>query len=157
MLKPGTDGALACAVMHVLFRDGLADRDYLAQYTDDPAGLEAHLASRTPEWAAAITGLTIAEIEAFARLVGTTRRTFFRLGYGFARQRNGAVNMHAALSIAAVTGAWRHEGGGAFHSNAGIFKLDKSADRGPALRRSAHPLPRPVAHRPGADRRSPAR
>ena len=130
MLKPGTDGALACAVMHVLFRDGLADRDYLARYTDDPAGLEAHLASRTPAWAAAITGLTIAEIETFARLVGTTERTFFRLGYGFARQRNGAVNMHAALSIAAVTGAWRYEGGGAFHSNADIFKLDKSLIEG---------------------------
>ena len=43
VLKPGTDGALACAVMHVLFRDGLADRDYLEKYTDDPAGLEAHL------------------------------------------------------------------------------------------------------------------
>ena len=109
---------------------GCADRDYLARYTDDPAGLEAHLASRTPEWAAAITGLTVAEIEAFARLVGTTKRTFFRLGYGFARQRNGAVNMHAALSIAAVTGAWQYEGGGAFHSNSGIFKLDKSLIEG---------------------------
>ena len=42
-LKPGTDGALACAVMHVLFRDGYADRDYLARYTDRPAELEAHL------------------------------------------------------------------------------------------------------------------
>lgn len=124
VLKPGTDGALACAVMHVLFREGLADRAYLERYTDDPAGLEAHLQSRTPEWASAITGLTVEEIEAFARLVGTTKRTFFRLGYGFSRQRNGAVNMHAAMSIAAVTGAWAYEGGGAFHSNSGIFKLD---------------------------------
>ena len=97
VVKPGTDGALACAVMHVLFRDGLADRDYLAKYTDDPAGLEDHLKSRTPQWASAISGVPVAEIEAFARLVGTTRRTFFRLGYGFSRQRNGAVNMHAAL------------------------------------------------------------
>ncbi|MCB8828720.1 molybdopterin-dependent oxidoreductase, partial [Escherichia coli] len=48
VLKPGTDGALACAVMHVLFRDGLADWDYLNAYTDDPKGLEAHLAGRTP-------------------------------------------------------------------------------------------------------------
>jgi anaerobic selenocysteine-containing dehydrogenase len=126
ILKPGTDGALACAVMHVLFRDGLADRDYLEKYTDDPKGLEAHLSTRTPEWAAAITGLSVSEIEAFARLVGTTKRTFFRLGYGFSRQRNGAVNMHAALSIAAVTGAWQYEGGGVFHSNSDIFKLDKS-------------------------------
>ena len=51
-LLPGTDGALACAVMHVLFKEGYADRAYLARYTDDPAGLEAHLASRTPSWAA---------------------------------------------------------------------------------------------------------
>jgi anaerobic selenocysteine-containing dehydrogenase len=58
VLKPGTDGAFACAVMHVLFRDGLADWDYLERYTDDPKGLEAHLGSRTPEWASAITGLT---------------------------------------------------------------------------------------------------
>ena len=47
-LRPGTDGALACAVMHVLFRDGLADRDYLARYTDAPEELEAHLKSARP-------------------------------------------------------------------------------------------------------------
>jgi anaerobic selenocysteine-containing dehydrogenase len=126
ILKPGTDGALACAVMHVLFREGLADRAYLERHTDDSAGLERHLATRTPEWAAAITGLSVAEIVSFARLVGTTKRTFFRLGYGFTRSRNGAVNMHAALSIAAVTGAWQYEGGGAFHSNSDIFGLDKT-------------------------------
>ena len=129
-LKPGTDGALACAVMHVLFRDDLADRAYLARYTDEPAALEAHLSSRTPEWAAAITGLPASEIEAFARLIGTTRRTFFRIGYGFSRQRNGAVAMHAVLSIPAVSGAWQHEGGGAFHSNSNIFRLNASVIEG---------------------------
>ncbi len=130
VLRPGTDGALACAVMHVLFRDGFADRDYLARYTDCPDDLERHLADRTPAWAAAITGLAAAEIEAFARLVGTRPRSYFRLGYGFSRSRNGAVNMHAALSIPAVTGAWRHEGGGAFHSNSGIFGLRKGTIEG---------------------------
>jgi anaerobic selenocysteine-containing dehydrogenase len=134
VLKPGTDGALACAVMHVLFREGLADRVYLSKYTDDPAGLEAHLKTRTPEWAAAITGLGVAEIEAFARLVGTTKKTYFRLGYGFARQRNGAVNMHAASCIAAVTGSWLYEGGGAFHSNSGIFKLNQEVLEGTRMR-----------------------
>ncbi|MFE1599965.1 molybdopterin oxidoreductase family protein [Methylobacterium sp. ID0610] len=135
LLRPGTDGALACAVMHVLFRDGLADHDYLARYTDCPDDLEAHLRPRDPAWAAAITGLTVAEIEAFARLVGTTKRSFFRLGYGFARSRNGAVNMHAALCIPAVTGAWRHPGGGAFHSNSGIYGLDKRLIEGLDRRR----------------------
>ncbi|MEH3144307.1 MAG: molybdopterin oxidoreductase family protein [Methylobacterium frigidaeris] len=125
LVRPGTDAALACAVMHVLFRDGLADRDYLARYTDCPDALEAHLRSRDPAWAAAITGLTVEEIERFAHLVGRTRNTFFRLGYGFSRSRNGAVSMHAALCIPAVTGAWRHRGGGAFHSNSGMFGIDK--------------------------------
>jgi anaerobic selenocysteine-containing dehydrogenase len=107
--------------MHVLFRDGFADWEYLERYTDAPHELEAHLAPRDPAWAAAITGLSVAEIEAFAHLVGRTKRTFFRLGYGFSRQRNGAVNMHAASCIAAVTGAWRYEGGGAFHNNGHIY------------------------------------
>lgn len=127
ILRPGTDGALACAVMHILFRDGLADWDYLERYTDCPHDLEEHLLGKTPAWASAITGLSVDEIEAFARLVGETKRTFFRLGYGFARQRNGAVNMHAASCIAAVTGAWQLEGGGAFFNNGGLYHWNKEA------------------------------
>ncbi|PRD45930.1 dehydrogenase [Phyllobacterium phragmitis] len=134
VLKPGTDGAFACAIMHVLFRDGVADWDYLNAHTDDPKGLERHLQSRTPQWASAITGVPVEEIEAFARLIGTTKRTFFRLGYGFTRQRNGAVNMHAASCIPAVSGAWLHEGGGAFHSNSGIFRMDKSEIEGKSFK-----------------------
>ena len=125
-LRPGSDAALACAVMHILFRDGLADQKYLAKYSDDPKGFEAHLHSRTPEWAAAITGLSVNEIEQFASLVGNTPRSYFRLGYGFTRSRNGAINMHTVSSIATVTGAWAHEGGGAFHTNSAIFGLDQS-------------------------------
>ncbi|AIB14962.1 dehydrogenase (plasmid) [Azospirillum argentinense] len=134
LIRPGSDGALACAVMHVLFRDGLADRAYLASHADDPDGLEAHLASRTPEWAEAITGLPAAEIEAFARLVGRTPRSYFRLGYGFTRSRNGAVNMHAASCIPVVSGAWQVEGGGAFHSNSGIYGWNKTLIEGLDLR-----------------------
>ena len=126
MLRPGTDGALACAVMHVLFRDGFADRDYMARYTDAPADLERHLQSRGPAWATAITGLTVEEITAFAHLLGERKRHYIRLGYGFSRSRNGATNMHAATCIASVTGAWQYEGGGAFHNNGAIFHWDKT-------------------------------
>ena len=129
-LKPGTDGALACAVMHIAFRDGYADRAFMAEMTDCPDELEAHLQTRTPQWAADITGLNVDEIEAFAKLVGTTPKTFFRLGYGFTRQRNGTHNMHAALSIASVLGSWQHEGGGAFHTNGQIFHWDKTLIEG---------------------------
>jgi anaerobic selenocysteine-containing dehydrogenase len=130
ILKPGTDGAFACAVMHVLFREGYADRDYLARYTDCPDELEAHLAARTPQWASSISGVPVEEIEAFARLVGQTKRAFFRLGYGFTRSRNGAAQMHAALCIPAVTGAWQYEGGGAFFNNYAIWKFDESLIEG---------------------------
>ena len=130
LIRPGTDGALACAVMHCLFRDGRADREYLARYTDAPAELEAHLRSLSPEWASRITGCDVATIEAFARLIGERKRAYFRLGFGFSRSRNGAANMHAASCIPAVTGAWLLEGGGAFHSNADIYRLDKSMIEG---------------------------
>jgi anaerobic selenocysteine-containing dehydrogenase len=130
ILRPGTDGAFACGVMHVLFREGYADRDYLARYTDCPGELEAHLSTRTPEWASSICGVPVQEIEAFARAVGQTKRSFFRLGYGFTRSRNGAAQMHAALCIPAVTGAWQHEGGGAFFNNHAIWKFNESLIEG---------------------------
>ena len=130
LVKPGTDGALACAVMHCLFRDGKADWDYLEKYTDAPRELEAHLRTRDPVWASAITGAPVETIEAFAQLIGERKRAFFRLGYGFSRSRNGSANMHAASCIPAVTGAWQFEGGGAFHNSADIFKLDKTLIEG---------------------------
>jgi anaerobic selenocysteine-containing dehydrogenase len=130
LVKPGTDGALACAVMHILFRDGFADWGYLDKYTDAPRELESHLQSRGPQWASAITGVSVETIEEFAALVGSRKRAFFRLGYGFARSRNGAANMHAASCIPAVTGAWQYEGGGAFHQNADIYRLDKTVIEG---------------------------
>ena len=130
LVKPGTDGALACAVMHCLFRDGKADWDYLDKYTDAPRELEGHLRTRDPVWASAITGTPVETIEEFAKLIGERKRAFFRLGYGFSRSRNGAANMHAASCIAAVTGAWALEGGGAFHNSADIFKLDKTVIEG---------------------------
>ncbi|MCR0981113.1 molybdopterin oxidoreductase family protein [Roseomonas populi] len=133
-LRPGTDAALACAVMHLAFRDGLADRDYMARYADDPAALEAHLATRGPEWAAPITGLTVEEIEAFARLYNTTPRAYIRAGFGFTRGRNGAASMHAVTCLPTVTGKWQHEGGGALWNNRGIYAWDKSLIEGTAWR-----------------------
>jgi anaerobic selenocysteine-containing dehydrogenase len=134
LIRPGTDGALACAVMHCLFRDGKADWDYLNRYTDAPHELAEHLLARSPEWASKITGCSVETIEAFARLVGERKRAYFRLGYGFSRSRNGAVNMHAASCIAPVIGAWQYEGGGSFHNNGAIFHLDNSLIEGSDMR-----------------------
>ncbi len=128
-LKPGTDGALACAVMHVAFRDGWADRAYMAEYADCPDELEAHLQTRGPEWAAAITGLPVAAIEDFATLYCGTERAYIRFGYGFTRTRNGPANLHAASCLPTVTGKWRHEGGGALWSFRG-YNWDKTLIEG---------------------------
>jgi anaerobic selenocysteine-containing dehydrogenase len=134
LIRPGTDGALACAVMHCLFRDDKADWDYLNRYTDAPRELAEHMRTRDPQWASRITGAPVETIEEFARLAGDNKRAYYRLGYGFSRSRNGAFNMHAASCIAAVTGAWRHEGGGAFHNNGDIFHLNKSLIEGSDMR-----------------------
>ena len=129
-VRPGTDAALACAVMHVAFRDGFADRTYMDNYADDPAALETHLATRSPAWAAAITGLAAAEIEAFAKLYCQTPRAYIRTGYGFTRSRNGAAALHAVTCLPTVTGKWPTEGAGAFWNNRAIYHWDKTLIEG---------------------------
>src|SRR5215472_3839613 len=84
-------------------------------------------------------GLTVRQIEGFARLYCATPRSFIRLGYGFARMRNGAANMHAVSCLPTVTGAWQREGGGALWSNRGMYHWDKTLIEGldaldPAIR-----------------------
>jgi anaerobic selenocysteine-containing dehydrogenase len=130
MLRPGTDGALACAVMHVLFKEGFADRAYLARYAAGVDRLEEHLAPRTPEWASAITGLSVEEIVGFARLYGGTARSYLRMGYGLTRAHNGAAQMHAVSCLPVVTGAWQHRGGGGLYCSSGIYRIDRTLAEG---------------------------
>ena len=122
--KPGTDAALACAVMHILFRDGAADRDYMAEFTNDADLLETHLQSRGPEWASEITGIPVDAIEALAKDYGTTERAIIRLGYGFSRSRNGSSGLHAVSCLPAVRGAWKHPGAGLYGSIGQNFNVN---------------------------------
>ena len=85
-------------VMHVLFKEGYADWDYLRRYTDAPDELAAHLATRTPEWAAAITGLPVEEIVAFARLYGADQ----------AQPSSAAITASAAVAQRRGQHARRH-------------------------------------------------
>jgi len=130
ILKPGTDAALACAMMHVAFKEGFADRAYMARYTDVPDELEAHVQDKTPAWAAEITGIPEDTIWEFARLYGSTPRAFIRVGYGFSRSRNGAAQIHAVTCLPAVTGAWQHEGGGALYAGGALYNLKKTVIQG---------------------------
>lgn len=131
MLRPGTDGALACAVMHILFRDGHANRDFLGRMTRDANALEAHVANRSPEWAAKITGLPASQIEEFAAIYASSPRSFIRAGYGFARSRNGSVNMHAVTCLPSITGAWEHKGGGAHYHSRDLYGIDPTLIQAP--------------------------
>jgi anaerobic selenocysteine-containing dehydrogenase len=130
LVRPGTDGAVACAIIHVLFRDGLADRDYMERYTDNWRDLEAHIRERNPDWAEAISGVPASQIEALAKRIGATDRTYIRIGYGFSRSRNGPSQVHAVASIAAVGGKFKHRGGGAFWSNRIVYKWNKAVIEG---------------------------
>src|SRR5258708_5439079 len=129
-VRPGTDGALAVAVMHVLFKEGYADWEYMRRYTDAPDELAAHVATRTPQWASKITGLSVEEIVSFARLYGQAKASFIRCHHGFSRSRNGAANMHAVTSLPAVTGAWKHKGGGALYGHTGMYPLNRTLIEG---------------------------
>jgi anaerobic selenocysteine-containing dehydrogenase len=129
-VRPGTDAALACGVMHVLFKEGFADRAYMATYTDGAEELEAHLESRDPAWASRITGLPEPAIIDFARLYGATKRSFMRVGYGFSRSRNGSAQLFAATCLPAVTGAWQYRGGGALYGGSALYPLDRTLIQG---------------------------
>jgi anaerobic selenocysteine-containing dehydrogenase len=134
IVRPGTDAALALGMMHVLIKEGFADRDYLARLTDFDADVERHIESWTPERAAAVTGLELAQIVDVARLFGSTKRSFLRLGFGFTRSRNGAANMHAVSCLPAITGSWQHRGGGAFFLALDNWRLDTTLAHGLDLR-----------------------
>ena len=124
--KPGTDGALASAMMHVLFSENLVDWPYMEQYTDDPGGLQSSLEDKTPKWAEEISGIPATDIISLARLYGKSKKSFIRLGIGFSRSQNGAHNIHAVSCLPAVTGAWQYQGGGALLGSSGIFELNKN-------------------------------
>jgi anaerobic selenocysteine-containing dehydrogenase len=111
--KPGTDGALAMAMMHVIIEEGLQDQDYIDNYTEGFTELAERVKSRTPEWAADITGLDADLIRQFAREYATTQPAAIRLGVALERNYGGGQAIRAVTCLPALTGAWRHVGGGA--------------------------------------------
>ncbi len=129
-LIPGTDAALACAIMHNLIKNNQVDLKYLQDYTKDYLKLKSHLKKKSPKWASKITGVPIKQINQISDLIGKKRKVFFRLGYGFTRHRNGSFNMHAVTCIPALTGAWKYLGGGAFYTNGGIYNINKKLIEG---------------------------
>lgn len=111
--KPGTDGALAMAMMHTIIEEGLQDQDYVDNYTVGFAELAERVKTRTPEWAEKITGIPAEEIRVFAREYATTQPAAIRLGVALERNFGGGQAIRAVTCLPALTGAWHHVGGGA--------------------------------------------
>jgi anaerobic selenocysteine-containing dehydrogenase len=132
-IRPGTDGALALGLMHVILNEGLEDRAYIDQMTHGFEQLAELAREYTPERVAAWTGMTAAEIERLAREYATTRPAALRLNYGVQRAENGGTAVRAIAMLPALTGAWKYRGGGGQLSTSGAFKWDEEAVERPDL------------------------
>ncbi|HZS68645.1 MAG TPA: molybdopterin oxidoreductase family protein [Burkholderiales bacterium] len=133
-LLPGTDGALALGVMHVLVRDGLIDRDYVSRYTLGYEALEKRvLAEYPPERVAQLCGLTTDEVVQLARDYGTIKPAAIRLNYGMQRHAGGGIAARTITCLPALVGAWRDVAGGIVLTTADFYKYDHAALERPDL------------------------
>lgn len=112
MPKPGTDGALAMALINTLIAQDLLDHDYIANYTLGFDELKQRAASCTPEWAEGITGVAAADIRKLAQEFAAAKASAIRMGVALERHHGGGQTIRAVCCIPALTGAWRHVGGG---------------------------------------------
>ena len=127
MPRPGTDGALALGVMHVLIGEGRVDHDYIQRATLGFTALAPHVKQYDPERVAAITGLAAEDIVAFARRYGATRAAFIRVGIGLSRHDNGGMTCRTIACLPALTGAYAHPAGGALLASSSAFGLSNAA------------------------------
>ncbi len=132
-LLPGTDGALALAMMHVLIAEGLLDRDYIARHTLGFEPLAERVSQYTPQWAAQVCGLGVEEIVRLAREYGTTRPAAIRLNYGMQRHAGGGIAARTIACLPALTGAWRDVAGGIVLTTADFYGFDHAALERPDL------------------------
>ena len=132
-LLPGTDGALALGIMHVLIAENLLDQDYIDRYTQGFAALAERAAAWTPDRTARTCGLSTAEVIDLARDYGTTKPAAIRVNYGMQRTAGGGNAVRAIACLPALIGAWRDPAGGALLSSSGTYPIDTAALERPDL------------------------
>ncbi|WP_321816181.1 MULTISPECIES: molybdopterin oxidoreductase family protein [unclassified Paraburkholderia] len=131
--KPGTDGALALGMMHVLITEDRLDHDYIAAYTHGYEQLKARALTYTPARVAQICGIDEQTIIELARLYASTRKAAIRMNYGLQRVRGGGNAVRAIACLPALTGAWRDRAGGVLLSSSGWAPVDANALQRPDL------------------------
>ncbi|TAG69855.1 MAG: hypothetical protein EAZ24_14165, partial [Burkholderiales bacterium] len=132
-IKPGTDAALALAMMHVLIRDDLLDHDYIAQHTLGFDALKARVAEWSPARASDICGIAVDDIEALATAYGSTKKAAIRLNYGMQRHGGGGMAVRTVTCLPALTGAWREASGGVLLSTSGAYPMQSAYMERPDL------------------------
>ena len=128
-IKPGSDAALALAMMHVIVRDDLVDHDYVSRYAVGYDALVERVQQYAPERVAGTVGLPAADIERFAREYATTTPSLLRPLIGIEHHRNGAMQFRALGCLPVLTGAWKHRGGGLARSTHALHFAVLAMDR----------------------------
>ena len=133
-LLPGTDGALALGMMHVLIAEGLIDRDYIERHTLGYEPLKKRiLQDYSPAWAARVCGIPVGDVVQLAREYGTTKPSAIRLNYGMQRHAGGGIAARTIACLPALTGAWRDAAGGIVLTTADFYGFDHAALERPDL------------------------
>jgi anaerobic selenocysteine-containing dehydrogenase len=140
-IRPGTDAALALAMMHVITAEGIEDSDYIERHTLGFSDLKARVLEWTPGRAAELTGIAADDIVALAREYATTRPAVIRVNYGVQRSERGAMATRLIGLLPALTGAWRDVGGGVQLSTSSAFTFNRTGLERPDLQ-MASPLGR---------------
>ena len=137
-LMPGTDAALALALMHELIQNDWLDHDYIARYTTGWEPLRARALEWPPERAAAVCGISVEQIRSLARDYGMAgvrgEPAAIRMNYGLQRVHGGGNAVRAIACLPALTGAWRQRAGGVLLSSSGTYAINKAALQRPDLR-----------------------
>ena len=136
-INPGSDAALALAMMHVIVGENLHDADYVARYTEGFEALRERVRDWTPRRAAELTGLEAEEIAALAREYAGTRPAVIRLNYGIQRSERGAMAVRAVALLPAIVGSWKDAGGGLQLSTSQAFHLNRDGLERPDLQAKA--------------------
>ncbi|MEZ5491175.1 MAG: molybdopterin oxidoreductase family protein [Gammaproteobacteria bacterium] len=145
-IMPGTDGALALAIMHELITHDWLDHDYISRYTVGYDKLARRALEWPPERAATVCGINPEQVRSLAKDYGVTARqgepVAIRLNYGMQRVRGGGNATRLVACLPALTGAWRQRAGGLLLSSSGTFPVRSAALEMPELRRD--PAPRTI-------------
>jgi anaerobic selenocysteine-containing dehydrogenase len=121
-IRPGTDVALVLGMVHVMERENLLDRTWLDERTVGWGDLSTSAAGMPPSRAAAITGIGAESIESLARVYATDQPAAIRVLVGPEHREHGRDIMRSIATLPAVTGAWRHRGGGLARSTQIYFE-----------------------------------